>query len=256
MLKTYIVCLAQGVQIPCLRDGTCPFDDCDEPYRDFIGWYLHCTSKHPEYILAAGRSVPYTLTTEERERLPMFRCTTCFMCVPLAQVYRHHEKCAARMLPESIGPRKDMYPYKGNVKPDFSNEAACCGLQYGTVRARIGVWSSRDEGASLCRTPPRGPCFCTRPSTDGGQPPRDSERPISAQVTRPQRPKRKSEACSFTRRNQGAPVSSVLYVVSRIRHNNVPEIGEWAKDRIVYVGSTTDVTARVRKHTADTVRGS
>lgn len=100
----HVICLVQGTQVEGLRAGdNCPFDECDEPYRDYTGWFLHCKEKHAKYIPKGGGYVPTTLKSEDRARMPMFRCTTCMASIPIGQVFRHHAQCLASLLPETVG---------------------------------------------------------------------------------------------------------------------------------------------------------
>lgn len=95
--------LVQGVQISGLSDGKCPFDGCPEPFRDFTGWYLHCTMEH-DYISKHGGHAPRALSASEKARMPTFRCTTCFACLPIGRVQRHRAQCPAFAFPETVGP--------------------------------------------------------------------------------------------------------------------------------------------------------
>lgn len=97
----------QGVQLSGLRVGdNCPFNElCPYQYRDFVGWYIHCYLEHCE-LFGEGTGLSATLRSEERERIPMFRCSSCLELIPVSMLAHHHVRCPASILPETVGPSK------------------------------------------------------------------------------------------------------------------------------------------------------
>lgn len=151
----------QRVRIEGLRDTSCPFDGCDQPYVDFIGWYLHCVAKHSEFLASNGGFVPVPLESEQRVRIPMFRCTTCSASVPIGQVQRHSARCAATLFPETLGPCKSRTRCKDTKSTSFSNASSRCGHRRRAGHSSIGVRSPRNQRTTAHGLPRRDRRLCS-----------------------------------------------------------------------------------------------
>ncbi|KAH7725491.1 hypothetical protein AAVH_06941 [Aphelenchoides avenae] len=214
----------QGTQVEGLRAGdNCPFDECDEPYRDYTGWFLHCKEKHAKYIPKGGGYVPTTLKSEDRARMPMFRCTTCMASIPIGQVFRHHAQCLASLLPETVG------GFMRQRAAAYSLEPGLLKLEYGVnvleERQLMGVLQEATDSAT------------------------------EAQWIEHTLRKIRSDPFlhSFVERNKDAPERHALYVVAKLRNGVVPSFADWVKDLIIYVGSSTEIFRRAPDHIKNSI---
>ncbi|KAH7729044.1 transcription factor 19-like protein [Aphelenchoides avenae] len=209
----------QGIQIHGLRaDSKCPFDGCDALYRDFIGWYLHCIIVHSDALAPFGGSTSRYLDWKAKERIPLFRCTTCYAQIPVGQVQRHRENCSAWALPETVGALmlQRAAAYKeipGLLKLEY-------GLRVIKERQLMGVFQKAVASA-----------------TEG-----DSIEKMLCAIRQDPFMRR------FAERNRSAAPKNVLYVVAKMRNGIVPSFDDFVMNRTLYVGQTNDVTKRLGSH--------